>query len=62
MAKVAIHQNSKFVSIVLSPIVTCIYRECDGVVVECWTLNREVLGSSPQASLCCVLEQDTLTP
>ena len=37
-------------------------RERGGVVVERWTPNREVMGSIPTAPLCCVLEQDTLTP
>ena len=43
----------------------CRKREHGGVVVERWTLNLEVLGSiptDPQASPCCVLEQDILAP
>ena len=37
-------------------------RERGGVIVECRTPNREVLGLFPTGVLCCVLEQDTLTP
>ena len=31
-------------------------------LVEHHTLNQEVLGPHPTGVLCCVLEQDTLTP
>ena len=44
----------------LSKYGTCIGEHGD-LVVEHWTLTREVLGLIPTPVLCCDFEQDTIT-